>query len=199
MKERRNMRSVSGHSNVRRDGSIRRTFERSTEVEGGWPSGRSDTGFLASTGFGTEADSIHVPSGTPGPLYVRSWLSATNWRPIRAGERPSPASAPNRSISSSSDGAAVSFPPSRTIEKILARAGKTKRSRATGLPATPLSRVQARRMGDVQQTDLVGPRYLRGCAASPAFIPSTPSISSDKRPRPASPRQADALAWPPSR
>ena len=42
----------------------------------------------------------------------RSWLSATHWRPIRAAGRPSPASAPKRSISSSSDGASVGFPPS---------------------------------------------------------------------------------------
>ncbi len=50
-----------------------------------------------------------------------------------------------------------------TIEKILARAGRTKkvkRHRLAGGP--PYPGIRARRMGDLQQTDLVGPRYLRG-------------------------------------
>jgi transposase len=50
-----------------------------------------------------------------------------------------------------------------TIEKILARAGKTKKFKVKRTPGgPPYPYVPARKMGDLQQTDLVGPRYLRG-------------------------------------
>ena len=50
-----------------------------------------------------------------------------------------------------------------TIEKILARAGKTKKVKVKRTPGgPPYPYVRARKMGDLQQTDLVGPRYLRG-------------------------------------
>jgi transposase len=55
------------------------------------------------------------------------------------------------------------LPALSTIEKILARAGKTKKvkvRRPGGGPPYPYLR--ARKMGDLQQTDLVGPRHLRG-------------------------------------
>jgi hypothetical protein len=55
------------------------------------------------------------------------------------------------------------LPAISTIEKILARAGKTKKvkvKRPSGGPPYPY--VPARKMGDLQQTDLVGPRHLRG-------------------------------------
>jgi len=55
------------------------------------------------------------------------------------------------------------LPSISTIEKILTRAGKTKRvkvRRSHGGPPYPY--VPAHKMGDLQQTDLVGPRYLRG-------------------------------------
>jgi hypothetical protein len=55
------------------------------------------------------------------------------------------------------------LPAISTIEKILARAGKTKkvkRQRLAGGP--PYPHIRARRLGDLQQTDLAGPRYLRG-------------------------------------
>jgi len=55
------------------------------------------------------------------------------------------------------------LPAISTIEKILARAGRTKRAkiqRPAGGPPYPSP--QARRVGDLQETDLVGPRYLRG-------------------------------------
>ena len=55
------------------------------------------------------------------------------------------------------------LPAISTIEKILARAGKTKKvkiQRLAGGP--PYPQIRARRLGDLQQTDLVGPRYLRG-------------------------------------
>jgi hypothetical protein len=55
------------------------------------------------------------------------------------------------------------LPAVSTIEKILARAGKTKKVKAPRLPGgPPYPSIPARRMGDLQQTDLVGPRYLRG-------------------------------------
>jgi len=55
------------------------------------------------------------------------------------------------------------LPAISTIEKILARAGKTKKiknRRLSGGPPYPY--IRARRMGEFHQTDLVGPRYLRG-------------------------------------
>jgi hypothetical protein len=55
------------------------------------------------------------------------------------------------------------LPAISTIEKILGPAGKTKRvqvRRPPGGPPYPYLRV--RKMGDLQQTDLVGPRHLRG-------------------------------------
>lgn len=55
------------------------------------------------------------------------------------------------------------LPAISTIEKILARAGKTKKIKAQRLAGgPPYPHFRARRMGDLQQTDLVGPRYLRG-------------------------------------
>ena len=55
------------------------------------------------------------------------------------------------------------LPAISTIEKILARAGKTKKVKAQRLAGgPPYPPIRARRMGDLQQTDLVGPRYLRG-------------------------------------
>lgn len=55
------------------------------------------------------------------------------------------------------------LPAISTIEKILARAGRTKKvktHRLSGGP--PYPSVRAHNMGDLQQTDLVGPRYVRG-------------------------------------
>ena len=55
------------------------------------------------------------------------------------------------------------LPSISTIEKILARAGKTKRVKARRPPGGPTyPYVPARKTGDLQQTDLVGPRHLRG-------------------------------------
>ena len=55
------------------------------------------------------------------------------------------------------------LPAISTIEKILARAGKTKKVKGQRLAGgPPYPHIRARRMGDLQQTDLVGPRYLRG-------------------------------------
>ena len=55
------------------------------------------------------------------------------------------------------------LPSISTIEKILARAGKTKKAKVRRPPdGPPYPYVQARKMGDLQQTDLVGPRHLRG-------------------------------------
>src|SRR4030042_773673 len=55
------------------------------------------------------------------------------------------------------------LPSISTIEKILARAGKTKRVKAGRPPGgPPYPYVPARKIGDLQQTDLVGPRHLRG-------------------------------------
>jgi transposase InsO family protein len=55
------------------------------------------------------------------------------------------------------------LPAISTIEKILARAGKTKKAKGHRLAGgPPYPYIRARRMGDLQQTDLVGPRYLRG-------------------------------------
>jgi len=55
------------------------------------------------------------------------------------------------------------LPAISTIEKILARAGRTKKVKARQPPGgPPYPYVRARKMGDLQQTDLVGPRHLRG-------------------------------------
>jgi hypothetical protein len=55
------------------------------------------------------------------------------------------------------------LPAISTIEKILARAGKTKKLKAQRLAGgPPYPSVRAHRIGDLQQKDLVGPRYLRG-------------------------------------
>jgi hypothetical protein len=55
------------------------------------------------------------------------------------------------------------LPSISAIEKILARAGRTKKSKRPRLPSGPLYPYPTtRKMGDLQQTDLVGPRYLRG-------------------------------------
>ena len=55
------------------------------------------------------------------------------------------------------------LPALSTIEKILARAGKTKKRKVPRCPSgPPYPYPPAQRMGDVHQTDLVGPRFLRG-------------------------------------
>jgi hypothetical protein len=90
------------------------------------------------------------------------------------------------------------LPAISTIEKILARAGKTKKVKGHRLAGgPPYPRVQARRMGDVQQTDLVGPRYLRGLRGVTRFY-SFHTIDIVGQTAAASQFQ-DALAWPPSR
>ena len=62
------------------------------------------------------------------------------------------------------------LPAISTIEKILARAGKTKKVKIQRLAGgLPYPHIQARRMGDLQQTDLVGPRYLRGARGVTRF------------------------------
>jgi hypothetical protein len=55
------------------------------------------------------------------------------------------------------------LPAISTIEKILARSGRTKKIRAKrSSNGPPYPYVAAHQMGDLQQTDLVGPRHLRG-------------------------------------
>jgi len=55
------------------------------------------------------------------------------------------------------------LPSLSAIEKILARAGRTKKRKMPRLLTGPLYPYPpSRRMGDLHQTDLVGPRYLRG-------------------------------------
>jgi transposase len=55
------------------------------------------------------------------------------------------------------------IPSLSTIERILFRYGKTGRRKAgNNNPRQPYPYVQAKKMGDLQQTDIVGPRYLRG-------------------------------------
>ena len=53
------------------------------------------------------------------------------------------------------------LPAISTIEKILARAGRTKKIKIRKAPnGPPYPYIPARTMGDLQQTDLVGPRHL---------------------------------------
>jgi hypothetical protein len=62
------------------------------------------------------------------------------------------------------------LPALSTIEKILARAGRTKKTktkRSSNGPPYPY--IAADKMGELQQTDLVGPRYLRGPAGLTRF------------------------------
>ena len=55
------------------------------------------------------------------------------------------------------------LPALSTIEKILARAGRTKKTRTKrSSNGPPYPYVAADQMGELQQTDLVGPRHLRG-------------------------------------
>ena len=62
------------------------------------------------------------------------------------------------------------LPAISTIEKILARAGRTKKAKAKrSSNGPPYPYVPARKMGDLQQTDLVGPRHLRGPAGVTRF------------------------------
>lgn len=55
------------------------------------------------------------------------------------------------------------IPAISTIARILSRLGKTRKKRPLrNSPGRPYPYVRARAMGDLQQTDLVGPVYLRG-------------------------------------
>jgi hypothetical protein len=55
------------------------------------------------------------------------------------------------------------LPAISTIEKILARSGRTKKIRAKrSSNGPPYPYIEAHQMGDLQQTDLVGPRHIRG-------------------------------------
>ena len=55
------------------------------------------------------------------------------------------------------------LPAISTIEKILARAGRTRKIKIRKAPkGPPYPYIRARTMGDLQQTDLVGPRHVRG-------------------------------------
>jgi len=55
------------------------------------------------------------------------------------------------------------IPSLSTIGRILSRHGKTGKGKAPNNPhRQPYPYMQAKKMGDLQQTDIVGPRYLRG-------------------------------------
>jgi len=60
--------------------------------------------------------------------------------------------------------------PGISTEKILAQSGRTKKAKAKrSSNGPPYPYVPARKMGDLQQTDLVGPRHLRGPAGVTRF------------------------------
>jgi hypothetical protein len=62
------------------------------------------------------------------------------------------------------------LPSVSTIEKILARTGRTKKIKRNRLPTGPAYPYSvSRKMGDLHQTDLVGPRYLRGAKGVTRF------------------------------
>jgi len=135
------MRSVSKRfESMRRRVDSAGRWRQFVEVEGSWRSGFIDTRPLASTVFGTKA-AFRNMSGIEFKSHssARSWLSATSWQPIRPVGRLLPESAPRRSISSSSDGASVGFPPSRPSRRSCPGLAKRKRSRPNALLATPLS------------------------------------------------------------
>ena len=143
------MRSVSKRfESMRRQVDSAGRWRQFVEVEGGWRSGFTDTRPLASTVFGTKAafrnmSGIELESRSS----ARSWLSATSWQSIRPVGRLSPESAPRRSISSSSDGASVGFPPSRPSRRSCPGPAKRKRSRPTPCRRPPLSSLQSSQDG----------------------------------------------------
>ena len=62
------------------------------------------------------------------------------------------------------------LPAISTIEKIQARAGKTKRVKVKRTPGgPPYPYVAAHQLGDFKQTDLLGPRHLRGAKGATRF------------------------------
>ncbi len=105
----------------------------------------------------------YVPSKTPRPL-IRKILALRDELAAHKGRRAAFAGIGAETIHFELERRGCRrLPAISTIEKILARAGKTKKVRSRRLAGgPPYPRIQARRMGDVQQTDLVGPRYLRG-------------------------------------
>ena len=105
----------------------------------------------------------HVPSGTPRPV-VRKILALRDELAAHKGRRAAFSGIGAETIHFELQRrGSRKLPAISTIEKILARAGKTKKVKSHRLAGgPPYPRVQAHRIGDVQQTDLVGPRYLRG-------------------------------------
>lgn len=104
-----------------------------------------------------------VPHQTPVPL-VRKILALRDELAVHRGRRAAFAGIGAETIHFELERRGFrKLPAISTIEKILSRAGKTKKikiRRLAGGPPYPY--VRARKMGDLQQTDLVGPRYLRG-------------------------------------
>jgi len=105
----------------------------------------------------------HVPSRTPRPIR-RKILALRDELAAHKGRRAAFAGIGAETIHFELERRGLRrLPAISTIEKILARAGKTKKVKAKRTPGgPPYPYVRARKMGDLQQTDLVGPRYLRG-------------------------------------
>ena len=142
----------------------------------GWPSGCGGIERRGGPGCGLAAEPLSGNGIAPPSASSRaSWRFARPWSSRRRDERGLPASGP-RSSSSSCDTNACGR--CRRSARSSASSGGTgypkRRPRRRKGGGEPYPAPRARQPGDVQQTDLVGPRHLRGPRGSPASIRCIP-------------------------
>ncbi len=167
--ERRRQRAIELLRQGRRPGEILRELERSREWLAKW---RRRFAELGPAGLRERSRAHRAHPGSTPPRIVRAVLQARDRLKRHRGRR--------RFVGSGADAVAWELelkntrpmPARRTIERILQRAGRTRRAPAVvhERSAGPYPYPRAEGAGDVQETDLVGPRHLRAPAGPVRFF-----------------------------
>jgi hypothetical protein len=124
---------------------VAKWVSRHDPADGDWAAGRKRGPARAPHRTAVETETL--------VLAVRERLVANPWAQVGAD-----------AISWELEKLGVEPPPRRTVERIIARAGATRRRTGRRRPpkGVPYPQVAAGRPGELHEADLVGPRYLDG-------------------------------------
>jgi Homeodomain-like domain len=168
--EQRRRRAIELLRQGRRPGEVLRELGRSREWLAKWRRRFEEAG-AAGLRDVSRAHRTH-PASTPAPI-VRAVLRARDRLTAHRGRQRFAGSGAD-AVAWELELAAVAAPPARrTIERILERAGRTRRPAPTAAHeqgGAPYPAARANGPGDLQQTDLVGPRHLRTPAGPVGFF-----------------------------